>query len=53
MNKGLCAILLAMAASACGSCHKEVAASQSTAPVPPAGEVWLTPQQVKDAKIEV
>ena len=34
------------------SCKKTEAA-QPSGPQPPAGEVWLTPNQVKDAKIEV
>jgi cobalt-zinc-cadmium efflux system membrane fusion protein len=35
------------------SCHKSQAALEPTGPQPPPGEVWLTPQQVHDAKIEV
>jgi cobalt-zinc-cadmium efflux system membrane fusion protein len=35
------------------ACHKAPAAAESAGPTPPPGEVWLTPQQVKDAKIEV
>jgi membrane fusion protein, heavy metal efflux system len=34
-------------------CHKSQAASEPTGPQPPAGEVWLSQQQVIDAKIEV
>jgi cobalt-zinc-cadmium efflux system membrane fusion protein len=34
------------------ACHKSQAASEPAGPTPPAGEVWLTPQQVKDAQIE-
>ena len=44
--------LIALAAMA-ASCHKSQAASEPAGPQPPAGEVWLTAQQVKDAKIEV
>lgn len=44
--------VIALAAMA-ASCHKSQAASEPAAPQPPAGQVWLTPQQVKDAKIEV
>jgi cobalt-zinc-cadmium efflux system membrane fusion protein len=49
---------LALAASApallaCASgCHKNSQASEAQGPQPPPGEAWLTPQQVKDAKIE-
>jgi cobalt-zinc-cadmium efflux system membrane fusion protein len=32
---------------------KRTEAAQTAEPQPPAGEVWLTPSQVKDAKIEV
>jgi cobalt-zinc-cadmium efflux system membrane fusion protein len=35
------------------SCHKSQAATESAGPQPPPGQVWLTPAQVKDAKIEV
>ncbi len=35
------------------SCHKSEAASEPAGPQPPPGQVWLTTQQVKDAKIEV
>ncbi|MGO9833182.1 MAG: efflux RND transporter periplasmic adaptor subunit [Polyangiaceae bacterium] len=35
------------------SCQKTQAAQEAAGPTVPAGEVWLTPQQVKDAKIEV
>jgi membrane fusion protein, heavy metal efflux system len=44
--------VLALAAMA-ASCHKSQAASEPVGPQPPPGEVWLTAQQVKDAKIEV
>jgi cobalt-zinc-cadmium efflux system membrane fusion protein len=44
--------LLALAGAA-SSCHKSEAASEPTAAQPPPGQVWLTPQQAKDAKIEV
>jgi cobalt-zinc-cadmium efflux system membrane fusion protein len=44
--------LVALAAMAV-SCHKSEAAPEPGGPQPPAGQVWLTPQQVKDAKIEV
>ncbi|HLK39776.1 MAG TPA: efflux RND transporter periplasmic adaptor subunit [Polyangiaceae bacterium] len=47
-------LLLPVALSATGvSCHKSLAAPEPSGPEPPPGEVWLTPQQVKDAKIEV
>jgi cobalt-zinc-cadmium efflux system membrane fusion protein len=43
------------AAAICGAaCHSSAGASQVLPePQPPAGEAWLTPQQVRDAKIEV
>jgi cobalt-zinc-cadmium efflux system membrane fusion protein len=44
--------VIALAAMA-ASCHKSQAASEPAGPQPPAGQVWLTPQQVKDAKIDV
>jgi cobalt-zinc-cadmium efflux system membrane fusion protein len=44
--------IIALAAMA-ASCHKSQAASEPAGPQPPPGEVWLTAQQVKDAKIEV
>jgi cobalt-zinc-cadmium efflux system membrane fusion protein len=44
-------LVLALATVTVGGCHK----SQASEPEPPkaaAGEVWLTPEQVKEAKIE-
>ncbi|HZU85053.1 MAG TPA: efflux RND transporter periplasmic adaptor subunit [Polyangiaceae bacterium] len=35
------------------SCHKSQAATEPAEPQPPTGQVWLTPAQVSDAKIEV
>jgi cobalt-zinc-cadmium efflux system membrane fusion protein len=35
------------------ACHHSQAATEPAGPEAPPGEVWLTPQQVKDAKIEV
>jgi membrane fusion protein, heavy metal efflux system len=35
------------------SCHRSQAATEAAGPQPPAGQVWLTPAQVKDAKIEI
>jgi cobalt-zinc-cadmium efflux system membrane fusion protein len=43
--------VVALAVSSSG-CHKQ-AAAEPNGPLPPAGEVWLSPQQVIDAKIEV
>ncbi len=43
-------LAIALAAS---SCHKAPAAEETAGPPPPAGEVWLTPTQVNDAKIGV
>jgi membrane fusion protein, heavy metal efflux system len=47
-------VLLALAGPMAGAvaCHGSQAAVPSE-PQPPAGEVWLTPQQMHDAKIEV
>ncbi len=44
--------IFALAAMA-ASCHKSQAAAEPPGPPPPPGEVWLSAQQVKDAKIEV
>jgi membrane fusion protein, heavy metal efflux system len=46
-------LLLGALAAMAVSCHKSEAASEPPGPQPPAGQVWLTAQQVKDAKIEV
>jgi cobalt-zinc-cadmium efflux system membrane fusion protein len=46
-------VALAAFAATAASCHKSEAAPESGGPQPPAGQVWLTPQQAKDAKIEV
>jgi cobalt-zinc-cadmium efflux system membrane fusion protein len=35
------------------SCRQSRAASEAAGPQPPPGEVWLTPAQVRDAKIQV
>jgi membrane fusion protein, heavy metal efflux system len=43
---------VALAAAAVG-CHKSQAAPEPAGPQPPPGEVWLSQQQVVDAKIEV
>lgn len=44
-----------MAAFAVGAsaCHRAHGATEATPPQVPEGEVWLTPAQVKDAKIQV
>jgi cobalt-zinc-cadmium efflux system membrane fusion protein len=44
--------LLAALAMCGGSCRKSQAVAETTEVHPPAGEVWLTPGQVKEAKIE-
>jgi cobalt-zinc-cadmium efflux system membrane fusion protein len=46
--------LLALALAATASCHKKPAAAPDpvSAPAPP-GEVWITPDQVKEARIDV
>jgi membrane fusion protein, heavy metal efflux system len=46
-------IALAAVAALAMSCQKSEAASEPPGPQPPAGQVWLTTQQAKDAKIEV
>jgi cobalt-zinc-cadmium efflux system membrane fusion protein len=46
-------VSLTVLLGAAGGCHKSQAASEPAGPQPPAGEVWLTPAQVADAKIEV
>ena len=52
----LTAFLLALAAPAtlaCASgCHKSQASETPSGAQPPPGEAWLTPQQVREAKIE-
>jgi cobalt-zinc-cadmium efflux system membrane fusion protein len=46
--------LWVLAAAAWGiACHRSEAAAQAPEVQAPPGEVWLTPQQVKDAKIDV
>jgi cobalt-zinc-cadmium efflux system membrane fusion protein len=45
--------LAAMVVALMGASCKKTEASQSATAQPPPGEVWLTPNQVKDAKIEV
>lgn len=46
------ALLLAVSAL-CTGCGRSRAASEMPEPQRPEGQVWLTPQQVRDAKIEV
>jgi cobalt-zinc-cadmium efflux system membrane fusion protein len=46
------AVVLAVVTMPAIACHKSEAASGPAGPQPPAGEVWLTPQQVRDARIE-
>ena len=51
--RGAPALLVALATCSI-ACHRSLAAPEvPEGPQPPAGEVWLTPDQVKDAKIEV
>jgi cobalt-zinc-cadmium efflux system membrane fusion protein len=45
-------VLGCAAAASVAACHKSEAAAEPSGPQPPAGQVWLTPQQVTDAKIE-
>jgi cobalt-zinc-cadmium efflux system membrane fusion protein len=54
IDRGLWARVALVALGALAvACHKSEAASEPPGPQPPAGQVWLTPQQVKDAKIDV
>ncbi|HEY6459420.1 MAG TPA: efflux RND transporter periplasmic adaptor subunit [Polyangiaceae bacterium] len=46
------ALPLAALAAASVGCHKSQAAQEPAGPQPPPGEVWLSQQQVVDAKIE-
>ena len=45
-------ILTALSAASAG-CHRSQSPAEVQQPQPPEGEVWLTPQQMIDAKIEV
>jgi cobalt-zinc-cadmium efflux system membrane fusion protein len=48
------AVVGAVGAAAAGiACHKSEAMPEQPGANPPAGQVWLTPQQVKDAQIDV
>jgi cobalt-zinc-cadmium efflux system membrane fusion protein len=44
---------LAALAAMTAACHRSEAAPEPAGPQPPPGQVWLTAQQAKDAKIEV
>jgi cobalt-zinc-cadmium efflux system membrane fusion protein len=51
---GIAFLVPALALSGAGlGCHKSQAAAEPAGPQPPPGEVWLSQQQVVDAKIEV
>jgi cobalt-zinc-cadmium efflux system membrane fusion protein len=50
---GILCVLGCAAAGIGVACHKSQAAAEPSGPQAPAGQVWLTPQQVTDAKIEV
>jgi len=47
------AILLTALVAGGAGCHRSQSPAEVAQPQPPEGEVWLTPQQVLDAKIEV
>jgi cobalt-zinc-cadmium efflux system membrane fusion protein len=47
------AALAALSGLLACSCHRSQAATEPAGPQPPAGQVWLTPGQVQDAKIDV
>ncbi len=47
------AVPLAIVAALGLACHKSQAAPEPGGPRPPPGEVWLTPEQVRDGKIEI
>jgi cobalt-zinc-cadmium efflux system membrane fusion protein len=50
--KRLAVVTIALACAA-SSCHKAAPAAEAAASEAPTGQVWLTPQQVSDAKIAV
>ena len=50
LGVGSLALLALFGAAAC---HKSQAATEPMGPQPPTGQVWLTPAQVADAKIEI
>src|ERR1019366_7699627 len=52
-RRALGRLLLAASAATAIACHKSEAASEPQGPQPPPGQVWLTAQQVRDAKIEL
>jgi len=45
--------VVALLGGAAVSCHKSQASTEPVGPQPPMGQVWLTPAQVQDAKIEL
>ena len=53
LSQGALVGLVALAGATGASCHKSQAATEPAGPQAPTGQVWLTPAQVKDAKIEV
>jgi cobalt-zinc-cadmium efflux system membrane fusion protein len=52
-RRALGRLLLVASAATAIACHKSGAASDPQGPQPPPGQVWLTAQQVRDAKIEL
>jgi cobalt-zinc-cadmium efflux system membrane fusion protein len=50
LSRWLCVVALALVS---GACHRSQAAERPEGPEPPPGEVWLTPEQVRAAKIDV
>jgi cobalt-zinc-cadmium efflux system membrane fusion protein len=53
LSESLAALSLAASCAAIPACQRSSQAAQTPALQPPAGEVWLTANQVKDAKIAV
>ncbi|MGA2448073.1 MAG: efflux RND transporter periplasmic adaptor subunit [Polyangiaceae bacterium] len=46
-------LLFALATTSLAACQSSQAATRTAAPPAPAGEVWLTPQQMKDADVQI
>ncbi len=53
LSRGVFVCCVALASAVCGSCHRSQSSAEPAGPLAPSGQVWLTPSQVEDAKIEV
>jgi hypothetical protein len=53
LSQGALVDLMALAGALGASCHKSQAAIEPAGPQAPTGQVWLTPAQISDDKIEV